>query len=133
VPLPAGEVQVGKTWKGRVPLPIDPTWRLLQALPPPVWGTIDNETVEVTYTYRGLRTVNGAEQAVIDLKGQVAPQRGREGSSVGCTLSGTAVVDLTTGQIIEQEVTANTNVEVFLINTVIVKGQGTVLARLRRE
>jgi hypothetical protein len=132
VPMPGKEVQPGETWKARRPLPTDPAWKLVDPLQAHVWAAVENEFLDVTYTYSGLRTANGAERAVIQLKGQVAPQAGVEtGSTV--RLSGTAVVDLATGQVVEEEVTTQAHAELVIFNTAAVKAQGTVVARLRRE
>jgi hypothetical protein len=57
----------------------------------------------------------------------------RGGGAPGSRLSGTAVVDLATGQIVEEEVSIQANMELVVVNTVAVRAQGKVLARLRRE
>jgi S1-C subfamily serine protease len=131
VPLPGETVQPGKTWIARRPLPIDATWKALDVLPAPIWSKVEAETLDVTYTYVGVRNVNGVEQAVIHLEGRVAQAAGG-GPDSGGRLSGTAVVDVATGQIVEEEVTTQANVEV-MINTVAVKAQSAMVARLRRE
>jgi S1-C subfamily serine protease len=130
VPLPGEEVQPGQTWKARRSLPIDATWKQLQLLPPEVWGTAEPE-LDVTYTYTGLRTVNGAEQAVIHLEGQAASQGPTGGT--GGRLSGTAVVDLATGQVVEEEVTTQATLELAVAGSTVVKVHGTILTRLRKE
>jgi hypothetical protein len=132
VALPGEQVQPGATWKARRPLPIDPTWRVLEVLPSQIWGTAEADSLEVTFTYLGLRTVNGVEQAVISLKGQVTQGPG-DGPGAGGRLSGTAVVDLATGQVVEEEVTTQAEVELVVPNVTVIKAQGTVLTRLRRE
>jgi S1-C subfamily serine protease len=128
VPLPGREVQPGETWKATPPLPIDAAWKLVDSFQSQVWTTAENESLEVTYTYSGLRTVDGAERAVIQLKGQAAPRAG-----LTAWLSGTATVDLATGQIIDEEVTAQANADLVVLNTTAARAQGTVVARLRRE
>jgi hypothetical protein len=131
VALPGGEVQPGQTWKARRPLPIDPTWRVLGVLPPPIWGAAESETLEVTFTYAGTRTVNGAEQAVLHLEGETVAQPGQSAGARG-RLSGTAVVDLATGQVVEEEVTTTADVELVISNLPVIKAQGSVVARLQR-
>ncbi|MCI0456160.1 MAG: hypothetical protein L0Z62_04165, partial [Gemmataceae bacterium] len=132
VPVPGEQVEVGQTWKAQRPMLADEAWKALRVLPDEIWGRVENDTLDMTYTYLGTRTVKGAEHAVIHLRGQSVSQPGG-GPNSGARLSGTAVVDLATGQIVEQEVTTHTNIELFALNTVAVKAHGTVLARLRRE
>jgi predicted Zn finger-like uncharacterized protein len=132
VALPGKQVQPGETWKARRPLPIDDTWKVLGVLPAPIWVSVETDSLEVTYTYAGLRTVNGTEQAVINFKGQTVQQPGRPPGSGGL-LSGTAVVDLATGQIMEEEVAMQTNASLVVLNTVAIKAHGILVARLRRE
>ena len=132
VALPGEEVRPGQTWKARRPLPIDPTWRVLGVLPSPIWGAAESEEVEVTFTYAGVRTVNGAAQAVLNLEGETVAQPGRATGARG-RLTGTAVVDLATGQVIEEEVRAEADVELVLSNLPVIKARGTVLNRLRRQ
>jgi len=130
--LPGDQVQPGATWKARRPLPIDNTWKVLELLPPQIWIPVEGDTVEVTFTYVGVRTVKGAEQAVISLKGQMSQQPGA-GSGSGGRVFGTAVVDLATGQIVEEEATTQANVEVIMFPAGAIKAQGTMVARLRRQ
>src|SRR5262249_41971238 len=77
IALPGKQVQPGETWKAHRPLPVDDVWKLLGVLPTPMWTALDSDSLEVTFTYAGLRTVNGVEQAVISLKGQAVQQAGR--------------------------------------------------------
>jgi S1-C subfamily serine protease len=132
VALPGEEVQPGQTWKASRPLPIDPTWRVLGVLPSPLWGAAESESVDVKFTYAGVRTVNGVEQAVLNLEGETVAQPGRSGGARG-RLSGTAVLDLATGQVVEEEVTTAADIELVVSNLPVIKAQGSVLARLRRK
>jgi S1-C subfamily serine protease len=132
VPLPGNEVEPGKTWKAQRPLPFDATWTRLDALQSHMWGGVDNEFLDVTYTYRGRRTVNGAERAVIELRGQLVVQRPGAGSS-DVDISGTADVDLATGQVVQEEVTTEARADLIVFNTAAIKAHGTVVTRLRRE
>src|SRR5262245_17677477 len=132
VPLPGKEVKPGETWKARRPGPFDGAWKLVEPLQGAAWGVAENQFLEMTYTYSGLRTVNGAERAVIQLRGQATTGPGPEaGSSAG--VSGTAVVDLATGQVVEEEVTTQAHAELVFFNTATVKSDGLMVARLRRE
>jgi predicted Zn finger-like uncharacterized protein len=132
VALPDKQVQPGETWKARRPLPYDDTWKVMGVLPLPIWASVESDSLEVTYTYAGLRTVNGAEQAVINFKGKAVQQPGRPVGSGGL-LSGTAVVDLATGQVVEEEVTMQAKPSLTVFNSTAFKAHGTMVARLRRE
>src|SRR5262249_1955211 len=132
IALPGKQVQPGETWKAHRPLPVDDVWKLLGVLPTPMWTALDSDTLEVTFTYAGLRTVNGVEQAVISWKGQAGQQAGRPAGSGG-SLAGTAVVDLTTGQVVEEEVTMQANPSLTMLNATALKAHGALVARLRRE
>jgi S1-C subfamily serine protease len=132
VPLPNKDVKPGETWKARRPLPLDGAWKTVDPFQGQAWTAVENESLEVTYTYSGLRTVKGTERAVIQIKGQVVPAAGAQSAS-NASLSGTAVVDLATGQIVEEEVTTKAYAELVAMNTTFAKAQGTVVARLRRE
>jgi hypothetical protein len=132
VALPGKQVQPGETWKARRPLPVDPTWKLVGGLPPQAWTTVDADSLEVTYTYAGVRTVKGVEQGVILVKGQ-SLQPATRSSGSGRKVSGTAVVDLATGQVLEEEVMTQASIELVLLNITAIKANGTVVARLRRE
>ncbi len=129
VPLPGKEVQPGETWSALRPLPIDGTWKAMGFLVPQVWAVAENESVDVTYTYEGLR---GADRAVIRFRGQQVPQPSGL-SAPAVPVTGLAVVDLPTGQVVEEEATALSNVELAVLNAVALRAQGTVVARLRRE
>jgi predicted Zn finger-like uncharacterized protein len=132
VPLPDKQVQPGETWKARRPLPFDDTWKVLGILPTPIWVSVESDTLEVTYTYAGLRTANGTEQAVINFNGKAVQQPGRPAGSGGW-LSGTAVMDLATGQVVEEEVTMQANPSLTMLGATAFKAHGTMVARLRRE
>jgi S1-C subfamily serine protease len=129
VPMPGKEVQPGATWTGVRPLPIDAAWKSLDLLPSATWTTVENQLLDVTYTYMGVRAVNGTERAVIQIKGRPSQQPG----ATETPLTGTALVDLATGQVVEEEVTAVSHVELMMHNTLAIKAQGTVVARLRPE
>jgi hypothetical protein len=132
VALPGRQVQPGETWKTRRPMPFDTTWRLLSGVQVPLWATVESDPVEITYTYAGLRTANGVEQAVLNLKGQSVQPAGRLPGSGGW-LSGTAVVDLATGQTVEEELTVQATASLNVLNGGAIRAHGTLVARLRRE
>ncbi len=131
VPLPGREVQPGEKWTGYQALPIDGAWHLLNLLPPTAWSGVENESPEMTYSYSGIRTVNGAEQAVVVFKGRVEGQ-GR-GNVPPSHVSGTLVFDPAKGQLVEEQVTAVADVDTSLRGASTLKVTGTVVARLRRE
>src|SRR5262249_40428306 len=111
VPMPGKEVKPGETWKANRPLPFDAGWRSVETFQSQVWAAVENEILEVTYIYSGLRTVGGAERAVIQIKGQVG--RGIDTGS-SAALSGTALVDLATGQVVEEEVATEARAELVV-------------------
>jgi S1-C subfamily serine protease len=134
VPLPPQEVPPGETWSAARPLPTDTTWTQLDFLPASLWGPIGREFLQMNYTYVGTRRVNGSEVAVIQIRGQRWPPGD---GSAAARVTGTATVDLATGQVVEEEVTtqlsADLQANLQAMNVPIAKIQGTVVARLRRE
>jgi S1-C subfamily serine protease len=132
VPLPGKELRPGETWTFRRPRPVEGTWKELGVLPAALWAAAESEVLDLTYTYEGLRTVNGTAQAVVRIRGQADEPEGRA-AAAGPALTGTAVIDPATGQVVEEEVVMPISAELSAFNTVVVRAQGTALARLRRE
>lgn len=90
IPLPNEDnVAPGKSWKATRTLPMDTP------------GKYESGQMEMTYTYLGQRTRGGRTEAVIALDGVV---RGGDGNdAVGGQATGTALIDLATGQVILAE------------------------------
>src|SRR5262249_18022958 len=84
VPLPGSMAQPGQTWKARRSVPID--------MP----GVTQTASMDMTYTYRGVRTQDGREVAVLELRGTLLSARDPTMTLRGRT-NGTAVVDPATG------------------------------------
>jgi S1-C subfamily serine protease len=131
VPLPGRDVQPGETWTGHQAMPIDGSWKLLDSIDGMVWSRVENEIANLTYTYAGLRTVKGAPQAVVLFRGRVDPQAG--GSASVSQVSGTLLLDPTTGQLIEEQLTAVADADLEVLRSATLKVTGTVVAKLRRQ
>jgi hypothetical protein len=63
----------------------------------------------MTYTYLGQRVRNGKAEAVIQLEGVVQPKDGKE--NLSGKMTGTALVDLTTGVVTQAETRAVLDIE----------------------
>ena len=118
VPLPGKQVAAGESWTASGNLPID------------VPGESKQTAVDLTYTYLGRRTRGTREEAVLGLEGVV---RGREEKErwVAGRVSGSAVLDLTAGQIYRVEATVTLDLLVPLLGEP-VKARDTLEVRLRR-
>jgi predicted Zn finger-like uncharacterized protein len=98
VPLPNQDgVAPGFTWSAKRSLPIDTPM------------SYESGQLEMTYTYLGQRVRNGKAEAVIQLEGVVQPKDGKENLSGKVT--GTALVDLTTGVVTQAETRAVLDIE----------------------
>jgi S1-C subfamily serine protease len=84
VPLPGGAVNPGQSWTGQRSLPIDTA------------GKYDSGIIDLKYTFLGIRSRSGRDEAVIALSGTVRPRPGVKQYINGKT-TGTAVVDVSTG------------------------------------
>jgi hypothetical protein len=119
VPLPNGDVQAGQQWKA---------WRDLPIGTP---GKFEAGAVDMTYTYLGRRR-NGAnrDEAVLALDGVVHGRKGEE-ASVGGQASGTALIDLETGQLSLAKITVKVDMDTSFLDQP-VKAVGTLEVRLER-
>jgi S1-C subfamily serine protease len=104
VQVPLGQLTVGQTWHARRSLP-PLEFPGAPGLLAPVLARLKGGALEVTYTYLGLRTHEGREAAVISLEGR----SGSDGP-VG-QLRGKALVDPTTGQVLQAQASALTTLE----------------------
>jgi hypothetical protein len=84
VPLPGGIVNPGQAWAAQRSLPVD------------AGGKYDVGIMDMTYTYLGVRSRSGRDEAVISLGGTVRARQGVKQYIKGRT-SGTAVVDVASG------------------------------------
>jgi hypothetical protein len=87
IPVPNKEVKAGERWKEKRKLPIETP------------GKLEVGVVDMTYTYLGQRKRNGKDEAVIALDGLVRGDPNAKGDALGGTASGTALIDLATGQV----------------------------------
>src|SRR5205823_906284 len=92
IPLP-GTCKPSQTWKAKRVLPIFAVGEDYQV------GAVD-----MTYTYLGVRQLNGKDHAVIALKGAV---RSGGDKSLSGKASGTALVDVATGRVSQENVTVD--------------------------
>jgi hypothetical protein len=88
VPVPNGKANPLMTWKEHSPLPIV------------VGQDAEDTSLDTTYTYLGVRTRNGRQEAVIGLSGVVKGPGGSDADLSG-KVEGVAVFDLADGQISE--------------------------------
>ena len=86
VPLPNRMVQPGENWQASRTLPIDSP------------GRRQSGSMEMTYTYLGCRKREGRDEAVIGVRGRLQSSGLRKSISGG-KASGTALIDLATGQV----------------------------------
>jgi S1-C subfamily serine protease len=84
--VPSGTVQPGQTWTAKREVPVDTA------------NSYQTAASELTYTYRGVRTVDGQEYAIVNLSGVVKPVKGQGGNASG-QIHGTAAIDLAAGRI----------------------------------
>jgi S1-C subfamily serine protease len=100
VPIPKAEFQVapGQTWQAQRAAPIETGEAL-------VLGTVD-----MTYTFRGIRPFSKGDLAVVEMKGTV---RGAHGPRAGLTghSHGTAQVDTATGRVMKAQAVLDANLE----------------------
>jgi S1-C subfamily serine protease len=118
VPLPGGQVKPGDFWTGQRVLPIDSG------------GRYDAGVMDMQYIFLGVRTQNGRDEAVIELKGNVRPGQGGRQYVNGRT-TGTAVVDVATGLV----TTAAANIDVDLdlsVNGQLTRADSELTLRLQR-
>lgn len=99
VPQPGGNVQVGQSWTAQRALPID------------IQGRYDTCVIDCKYTYLGVRTREGKQEAVIELSGDVKPRPGSGASAAG-TMRGTAIIDLASGLVSTVEATTDSDLTV---------------------
>ena len=86
VPMPNRMVNVNESWRAQRTLPIDTP------------GRFEKGAMEMTFTYLGCRKRDGRDEALVSLNGQIRRLPGRS-SVLGGKASGTALIDLATGQV----------------------------------
>ena len=118
IPLP-GKVEPGQTWAADRALPID------------VAGRYDNGVMEMKYTYLGLRTRNGRDEAVIALAGAVRARAGIKQYISGRT-NGTAVVDVATGIVVNAIASVDVDLDLS-VNNQPTRADGTLELKVQRN
>jgi hypothetical protein len=116
VPLP-GQTRPNQTWKARRLLPVVTGGDAYQL------GSVD-----MTYTYLGVRTVNGKEHAVVSLKGIV---RNAGEKLLSGQAKGTALVEVATGRVAQATVTVEVSLDLDFEGET-VNAKGTLEVRLAR-
>jgi S1-C subfamily serine protease len=97
VPLPGHTVKPGETWKAKRPLTV------FTGQPG------DKSTMDVTYTFQGVRQQNGHSEGVITMVGQAKGRPAAVGFSVSGRVTGTAYLDLAAYQVSSAVVDAKVN------------------------
>lgn len=100
VPLPNGEVRVGQTWRATRTVPIE------------AFDAVQNGSLDMTYSYQGIRAREGRDEAVVATKGILRGVRGRSANLVG-SATGTANIDLATGRVARAQVVVNMTLDLF--------------------
>jgi S1-C subfamily serine protease len=132
VPLPGREVKPGEEWTGHQALPIDGAWKFLNGgFSSTAWSRVENETPKMTYTFWGMRKVDGTKLAVVLFKGRADGQG--QGGVAPSQVSGTLLFDPAKGQLVEEQLTAVADADTSVRGSSTIKVTGTVVARLRRE
>jgi hypothetical protein len=111
VPLPGGELTPGQSWQAQRIVPVE------------ALDSTKLVPLDMTYTYRGLRTQQGQDVAVIDLAGKV---RGVEGRTVHLKgdARGSATLDVETGRVVHAKATIDVSLEMkFRDETVLATGK----------
>ncbi len=88
VPIPRGQIKPGQTWKATRQFPIETP------------DDFQRAALDMTYTYKGIQTRNGKNEAVIGFTGTLRGAR-REDVNVSGRARGNAFIDLTTGLVVQ--------------------------------
>jgi S1-C subfamily serine protease len=119
VPLPGNEVKPGQTWTAQRSLPIDTA------------GKYDTGIMDMKYTYLGVRSRNGRDEAVISLSGTVRARQGVTQYISGKT-NGTAVVDVATGLVTLAIASVDVDLD-MTVNNQPAKADGALEMKLQRN
>jgi len=103
VPVPGGQTQPGQSWKASRNVPIDTI------------DTYSTAAADMTYTYRGVRTINGQDYGILDLHGVVRPLKGQRSDLAG-RVQGTAAVDLASGRVYQVHAVVEVTLDVRFLD-----------------
>jgi hypothetical protein len=119
VPLPGNKVNPGESWNAQRTLPLDTS------------GKYDAGVMDMKYTYLGLRSRDGRDEAVISLSGVVRARQGVRQYVSGKT-HGTAVVDVATGLVTQAVATVDVDIDLTLSGQ-LSKADGALEIKLQRN
>jgi hypothetical protein len=119
VPLPGNMVNPGQSWSAQRTLPIDTA------------GKYDTGIMDMKYTYLGLRSREGREEAIISLSGVVRARQGVKLYISGKT-NGTAVVDVATGLVTLAIATVDVDLD-MTVSGEPAKADGALQMKLQRN
>jgi hypothetical protein len=119
VPLPGNMVNPGQSWSAQRALPLDTA------------GKYDTGVMDMKYTYLGLRSREGRDEAVISLSGVVRARQGVRQYVSGKT-HGTAVVDVATGLVTQAIATVDVDLDLTLSGQ-LSKADGALEIKLQRN
>lgn len=119
IPLPGNMVNPGQSWNAQRSLPIDAA------------GKYDAGIIDMKYTYLGVRSRNGREEAVVSINGVVRARQGVKQYISGKT-HGSAVIDIATGLVTQAMATVEVDLDLAL-NGQPAKADGAVEIKLQRN
>jgi hypothetical protein len=88
-------------------------WTAVRTLPIVTGNRFEKGKIDITYTYLGRRRHGGRDEAVIALEGVVRGFEDRESKLAG-SASGTAVVDLASGEVLHAQTVVGVDMELVL-------------------
>jgi hypothetical protein len=103
IPFPGGMVQPGQTWQAKRSVPIDTIL------------SYETAAAGITYTYRGVRSINGQDFGVVAFNGVVRPPKGRASSLTG-QISGNAAIDLAAGRVYQVHAVVDMTMDVHFLD-----------------
>lgn len=119
IPVPAGEVRPGQTWRATRPLPLG------------AGRKADRPAIDVVYTYRGKRTHQGRDFVVVEVTGTLRGVAGRAGKAEG-QVRGEATLDAAAGRVAQARVVVDLTVNLFFRDAD-VRAAGRIEADLARR
>src|SRR5262249_54453654 len=94
------------------------------------WSDLHFESIDMTYTYLGVRNRNGRDEALVDISGKL---KSRDiGVRFGCRLEGRALVDLETGVVTLARATTTMDLDLSL-GRVTIPARGTMDVLIERS
>jgi uncharacterized protein (TIGR03067 family) len=100
IPVPAGQVRPGQSWRATRPLPLGKS------------GRAEKPALDVVYTLRGSRTEGGREFAVVDVSGTLRGTANPGGKAQG-QARGEATIDAASGRVVQARVIVDLTLDLF--------------------